>query len=317
MLKSNPPVMIILTALVLTTMGGCLGSAELDDSSDSHNTHADSNNQDSSQKGPSPKKSEPAPEPEPDAQTGSIAGEIVDSAFEPIPGATARLYNQTKTLTNTSSDDEGKFTINKVLPGKYQIEFDSECCRSSIESVEVKSGETTTTTVVLEFWASEEPYVAGDEWNGFASCFFPPLYSCSPDPNHDTTHEVEVSEGIETLLVHMEWTEGTAEGINAEECYSLKMSVRPNDEFNNGWLYTPDACLSPPIQFRLDAGAMGDLPGNSGSYDFENITDTMRLYFQLSTSSTNIVLQQPFTVHWEEHYFEPAPEDANAAPGAE
>src|SRR5258708_4897344 len=73
-------------------------------------------------------------------QTGTIHGKVQDSAGAPIPHATI-------TLTQTShgggvTDEFGNYTLKKVNPGKYIIQFTSVGFRTVTQSVTVIANET-------------------------------------------------------------------------------------------------------------------------------------------------------------------------------
>lgn len=56
------------------------------------------------------------------AQSGSLAGSVTDEQQQPIVGVLMTLKNNnTKTIATAITDDDGKFLINKIDAGKYQL----------------------------------------------------------------------------------------------------------------------------------------------------------------------------------------------------
>ncbi len=89
------------------------------------------------------------------AQTGSIAGHIVDSRnSEDLIGATVALEDHQE--IGTATDIDGRFSLDGLQPGKYHLLVSYVSYNSKIiRDVEVKAGEVTTLQVALESNANE------------------------------------------------------------------------------------------------------------------------------------------------------------------
>ncbi|MGH9816526.1 MAG: carboxypeptidase regulatory-like domain-containing protein, partial [Candidatus Acidiferrales bacterium] len=83
--------------------------------------------------------------------TGALVGEVVDPSGAVIPGADVRLYSaQGAFIGQTTTDDEGEFSFDSVVPGRYRLEIASTGFRKSVlTSVDVAADEETTQDVEL------------------------------------------------------------------------------------------------------------------------------------------------------------------------
>lgn len=303
--KKTLSTQIILVALVLTALGGCLEQPELD--SESHNTHSNSDNQDSTSEANSSPEPEPAPEPKPSKETGSVTGEVVDNDYNALERASVKLFNHTEVLANTTTDKDGIYTINDIPPGRFSLEFNADCCRETVEVIDVEADETMTVNVVLEIWdTSRDAYVLDDgEWTGYISCAIGSAHVCAYNPESKNQHDFEVNVGIRSLIVGLHWGE---DGFNHRDCYNLWLSQGVSERSQD--------CQSKPLEMRLDAGSMNE------DEDFDNLTEptsiraTVRASGEIGLISpdSNIIVQQKFTLYWHQYYWEHAPEGASALP---
>lgn len=305
---------VVGVCLLVMVLGGCLSEGN----DDSLNTGSPDTNHTVSPSEPADLP--PAEEPKSDKSTGSIVGQVATEDYEAVPGASVRLYNSTGTITNVSTDDDGEYTLNGVVPGRYNLEFNAECCREDIQNVVVEAGEVSKVSSVLEVWRSNrEPYIQSDEWTGFLSwsgcagfCF------SSPDPNHDDTHRFEIVRGIDSLVVAIDWDED--EGVHLQNCIGYELRGDMGKLMGTS---LTSQCHEMPVEFRLDAGLMWQ--DNQEHHDFGNWTEwpvELEIFVEAqnfggTTEPPNWVFQKSFTVYWQEHYWQHAPEDESALPPEE
>ncbi|MGH9791035.1 MAG: carboxypeptidase regulatory-like domain-containing protein, partial [Candidatus Acidiferrales bacterium] len=83
--------------------------------------------------------------------TGALVGEVVDPSGAVIPGADVRLYSaQGAFIGQTTTDDEGEFSFDSVVPGRYRLEIASTGFHKSVlTSIDVAADEETTQDVEL------------------------------------------------------------------------------------------------------------------------------------------------------------------------
>ncbi len=90
------------------------------------------------------------------AQTGKLAGRIVDERGEGIIGATAQLID---TRLGAAADIDGDYVVLQVPPGTYRVRFQSVGYQTKvIENIRVASNQTTELDVTLA-----EEVIAGEE----------------------------------------------------------------------------------------------------------------------------------------------------------
>ena len=81
------------------------------------------------------------------AQTGALAGTILDSKKETVIGATVKVAG---TSLGGVTDIDGKYTIANVPVGKQQIIISYVGMQQQTIDVNVKSGETTVTDATMK-----------------------------------------------------------------------------------------------------------------------------------------------------------------------
>ncbi len=90
------------------------------------------------------------------AQTGKLAGRIVDTAGEPLIGATALIVGTTQ---GAAADLDGEYAIIRIPPGTYSIRFSIVGFQTKVvEGVLITSNNTTTLDVTLS-----EEIIEGEE----------------------------------------------------------------------------------------------------------------------------------------------------------
>lgn len=267
----------LLLVLLAAALGGCLGDDDVDE----------------------------APEDSADAQgtegTGVVQGRVFTQDLEPLPGAAVVLANDER-VQETKSGGDGRYEIHQVEPGQYRLQVNAACCREAVRGVQVSAGETVNMDARLDFYTDSDlrtPYVSDPHWEGLLACGVVAnegmAFNCgTADPNNDRSHTFEVKEGLETILVAMEWD---SEFTNINDGMIIDLM--------NGDTRLAEGIGESPIEYRVDR-ADGTL---------SEIDDTFTLRFDVwAGGMANVIFQQPFTVYWEEHYWEPAPEGASALP---
>jgi hypothetical protein len=89
---------------------------------------------------------------------GSIVGVVKDPQGGTVPGATVTIVNKETNLTKeTTTDAEGAFTVNNVLPGPYDVKVTLQGFRESVRrDVPVTIGQISRVTVALEVGSVSE-----------------------------------------------------------------------------------------------------------------------------------------------------------------
>jgi carboxypeptidase family protein len=89
---------------------------------------------------------------------GSIVGVVKDPQGGTVPGATVTIVNKETNLTKeTTTDAEGAFTVNNVLPGPYDVKVSLQGFRESVRrDVPVTIGQISRVTVALEVGSVSE-----------------------------------------------------------------------------------------------------------------------------------------------------------------
>ncbi len=97
-------------------------------------------------------------------QPGSISGEVADSFGGAVIGAPVKVTSATGVEKTTVTDNNGRFRINGLVPGNYSVSVSAEgFAVLNKETVEVKSGENTSFSAVLQVEAvSEEVEVTNE-----------------------------------------------------------------------------------------------------------------------------------------------------------
>jgi carboxypeptidase family protein/TonB-dependent receptor-like protein len=89
---------------------------------------------------------------------GTVVGVVKDSSGAAVPGATVTIVNKETNLTKeTTTDAEGAFNINNVLPGPYDVKATLQGFRESVRrDVPVTVGQISRVTVTLEVGSVSE-----------------------------------------------------------------------------------------------------------------------------------------------------------------
>ena len=293
---------IVTLGLAAALFAGCLGDDDSPKGSD----------------GPS---SSNAPDATPTAETGSVRGKVLTNNLEPVANAAVALVQDADIIATTASDAQGAFTFNGVAPGSYRVQVAAVCCESAIAAVDVVAGRVADVGLKLEPLTADDlqlPYAVPNEWEGFLSCAVaagdptvanPALAACGlpgavhpslADPNEDFFKVFNVSAGIRTLFVGMDW-EPTG-GVTGND---LLVAVENEGCNGLGCSYSyAEAVGPPPLVVRIDNDDITE-----SAWTWDNVNASRQLQFRVFAAGTNAVYQQPFTVQWHAFYWQEAPAD--------
>lgn len=246
---------------------------------------------------------------------GAIRGQVVDEGFAPIAGADVELLQGDELLVDTLSLENGSYAFQGLEPGEYRLKFSDSCCRQMVRGALVKAGETTTVTVQLEKHKPVEGYSVYEPWEGFIGCsavlpeygiLFNPEGACADsDPNNDPVHKFKLEPGLKTIVVGMEWDEETTNPMG-----DLRIALTKGPGTAQA---TRFFVIEGPSPLEIVLGP--DDPDGGENLHFDKIDEPWDVEFTVTGSSQgSVVYQQPFTVHYELYYNEPASEEASAIP---
>lgn len=243
--------------------------------------------------------------------TALVTGRILDEDLQEVVGARVVLVQNDNVSAETETDAQGDYRVAGLEPGQYRMQVTAPCCREYVQGVNLVEGEETVLNIQLTLFTEGDlqiPYVEREEWSGQIGCSVRAAgvgynLPCQ-DPNDDRVHEFQIEEGLKTLVVAMDWDPLT-HNVNEELVLRhYRGSGWDGDTFfriNSG----------PPIETRVDEESAAD----GEHLYYSSIEDSWDVRFQVWTGGTNsLSYQQPFTVWYELHYWEPAPEDASALP---
>ncbi len=284
------PVSVLALILLSAAVAGCLGG-------DSTDTTQPSDPGSGGGGGGGPK-NDPVEEGE-----GDLRGMVLDDGYSPVSGASVRLTQDGATVEHTSTGPDGLYEFTKIPAGGYRLEGTASCCREKVEKVTVKAGEEVVQDLRLERQSGEErqrPFRTQPfEWNGVMTCGVS-LMEASEAPcdfeesNHDVQHNWNVTQGLRTLYVYVEW-EAQPTG---EELY---VEVARGEQFTYG-----EVEGSSPLVLRIDNDDYEEQP----AVQWENIEDQMGLSVNvLPGGDVGVFYELQFTVVLIEFHWREAPEN--------
>jgi hypothetical protein len=167
-----------------------------------------------------------------------------------------------------------------------------------------------------------ERVVCTEQWDGFISCSARssvPAFSTSNcafwdeagllgDHEHQLLAQADHTDlGLKTIVVAMVW-EPSEHSLQPHLQHSIFVNVADTTGMN----YTfQDPAALPGLEYRLDADP------SDAEFDWDSATDPIPIEFRISAGSDgepNVVIQQPFTVHYHLFYGDHAPADYSALP---
>lgn len=287
MVVLRPDSVLVLILILAAALAGCLGGdgAEADESDDPGPGGG----------GGGGEKKEPAPE---DGE-GDLKGMVLDDGFSPVSGASVRLTQDGDTVEHTSTGADGQFEFKEVPAGRYRLEGSASCCRDKTERVTVKADDVVVQDLRLERQSGEDrqrPFVADDEWDGFIACGVAVMGErqapCTLDENQAVEHRWNVTQGLRTLYVYVEWdAQPTGEELHVEV-------TRGEDH-----VFKEDEGAS-PLHLRIDNDEI-----EQPALQWENIEDKMELTVNvLPGGDVGVFYQMDFKVILLEFHWRPAPE---------
>jgi hypothetical protein len=150
-----------------------------------------------------------------------------------------------------------------------------------------------------------------NEWEGFLSCGFRSSnanFICgSWDPRDDRVLTLEADPGLKTIVVGMVWDPPTF-SLQPHLLHSIFVNV--DEVTGDNYTFRDDAALS-GLEYRLDANRKNPM------LDWDNLRGPIPIEFRVGVGSEgepNLVLQQPFTVHYHLFYGKRAPKRYSALP---
>ena len=153
--------------------------------------------------------------------------------------------------------------------------------------------------------------VTRHEWEGFLSCGFRSSnanFICgSWDPRDDRVLILEADPGLKTIVVGMVW-DPPAFSLQPHLLHSIFVNV--DEVTGDNYTFRDDAALS-GLEYRLDANRKNPM------LDWDNTRGPIPIEFRVGVGSEgepNLVLQQPFTVHYHLFYGKRAPKRYSALP---
>lgn len=259
--------------------------------------------------------------------TGSIKGQLVTKDLDVVEGAAvAALGADRKAVQTVHSDEAGHFVINDLGPGTYRVQIAATCCRAAVETVEVKANNEVEVNLQLDPLTAadlNEPFMIEREWHGFIACgvragvpgtLTPGAALCSitGDPNDDFIRYFNMSEGVTSVIIGMDWqpvggVSGQKLSLTFEE--GICEEVACTDAY-----YYARADGDPPFVIRVD---MDDITEPEARWDNIDGEEEFKFRVFAGTDYANVVYQQPFSIYWYELYNDyDVPEDFNPLPDA-
>jgi hypothetical protein len=233
---------------------------------------------------------------------GEVAGIVLDDGYMPVHGASVRLTRDGSTIQHVSTSGNGRFLFEEVPVGTYRLEATAACCRDQVERVEVRADQTVTRDLLLDRLSGDEmqrPFVADDVWTGLISCGVNILgvsqedHCAATDESADSRHAWNVTAGLRTLFLHVEW-EGQPTGPD------LTVRVSGLGDYVYGELDGES-----PVQLRIDNDAIEE-----PAMRFENIDGQREIVLEvLPGGEAGVVFQQSFRVIILEFHWRPAAEN--------
>jgi hypothetical protein len=236
--------------------------------------------------------------------TGGIEGTVVDEEHLPIAGATIALVGRTNT---TTSDGAGRFTFSHLEPGEYRITIKRSGFATAGRSVPVNAGEVSQLTVTLRTIHFDVPYHATHPWSGMVLAGYfvlnlgdgvgqpPGSSSCSACivPCGSCFTNFNATRGLQVLIFE----------LDAQP--SVSSPVQPNDYF---WqlLGASRGYARYNADYWIDRGQRhleGGWPQDGEDFRF---TNQCGLYW--------LCVNQRFTVHFTQFYFQGPPANFTALP---
>lgn len=244
---------------------------------------------------------------------GVVRGQVVeDGSLNGVAKATVNFVQDGELNASTTTDANGRYEI-QMWPGFYRIQINSACCREGLQQVQVEAQEEIEVNFLLEAHPEvvvHDPYVVTDgAWEGMIGCALAasgeePVFPgpCQADPNHSVREIVVFEPGLQTLTLHLDWTEAA---LGAQQ---LEFTVH---NLNAGFLELGSVTGTPPLELQIQNSEIDE-----DDPDFDQFKDGWvgRLSVEPVSDSASLIYQQSFAAHFHEHYWEPTDSTYSAAP---
>jgi hypothetical protein len=274
---------LVVGVLLITAMAGCLGGGSEVEPED--------------EDGADPRFTE---------DTGSLTGQVMNRDLLPLGGATITLSQANEERFSATSRGDGRYAVNFVEPGTYRVQVVAPWHYSQVANVEIKAGDETPKNFILDEVTEDDlrfPYQDGPhDWSGFIGCSAGGVPICQFDPNDDRRKSVDVERGVKTITVGVNWSPNGLAGAT-----DLVLEIRHEPK-----ILATVTGKAPAFEITLDDSLIED-----ETLRFENFEDggwlvEFRVYTPVGEPV--VAFQQPFTVWWTFHYWQPAPPGYSTLP---
>lgn len=243
-----------------------------------------------------------------DEDTGSVAGVVLTADLYEVKGGSVRLLKDEKVVKETTTADDGTYSLNKVPPGDYVLMVDADCCHPVSKRVSVEAGAVVKHDLQVEPAASEEGYYALAEWTGFISCGASvvartvAICSAAGDPNDDFTESFRLDPSLTTLIIGMAWD---TTPFSSDELLLIIDRCKPG----NCREYERVTGESPLIT-TLERSEI-----THEDFKFQNYEDDWRLRLRVFTPfPVGVTYQQSFDVYLHQFHNMETPDDLQVIP---
>ena len=195
-----------------------------------------------------------------DDSTGALEGTVTTPELEPIGGAAVGL--QAETLPEpvaTTSDDTGRFVLNRLSPGTYRLDIQALGFQSQARSVEIVAGRAESLSFILEPLPTDSPYQRTiHEALQFSSLMYKATPSCVYLSGYVPPGIPVVSENANLLKTCGGVRFGTTGvgGFNVttgcDACESHTQTNKKYSEFNANW-----TTILGEVTWKAQTGATG------------------------------------------------------------
>jgi hypothetical protein len=230
------------------------------------------------------------------ADTGAIAGLVVSE--EVIGISRAELLVQ-ETQDSTRSGEDGRFTINGLVPGTYTLLVSALGYESGSARIDVFAGEISEKTFTLAAIAVKSPHHEAIPFAGQFQCsvaLVDTLWSaCGPEElaSEEPASQIkfEKPEGVTYMVAELHWTQASA-GTGQNLDFNIVQQGRDEEQWyaNN---FGPA-----PLTIAIEIGEKYSNPkspgGGVGSDEFDQVIDDEDTLLQLDLYSSPVYSDEMF-----------------------
>ncbi len=259
---------------------------------------------------------------------GSLTGQVLSEALEPIPGTTIALTGSADPY-GTLTDRYGRYTINGIRPGEYVFQAEAYGHRPEVRAVSIASGEIAELSLQLSQLSDLAlglPVVDSGEFRGFLACgvgqailpvgnpvypsgINPRLSPCGDlDANDRFLFEFAFQPGLQEVVMGMTWD--PVGGLSGREL-NLNLEVLGCDVTCTDDETYIDVAGPPDIVFQLRDE---DVPPTLAFSQYNETKGVQIRVFPAATQTPNVIYQQPYAIYYEFYYNQFAPEGRTPIP---